>query len=327
VSFLCGTDSGPLRSLVPEGAEVITLSPRIPRSLFSRLALRRAIGPAIERIAPDIVFLPGNFHLILAGGVKKAKTRAKTVVKISNPLAVPARFAPARWLTGLAFRGAANEADWLVAMSSGLLDDVQRTTRSARASVIYDPNVDGNDGPPPKRPIDPARIRLLAAGRLVPQKDWPLALRIVAALPEAQLTILGEGELRPQLERLAIKLGIADRVTMPGHAASITPALDEADLLLITSRYEGGPAVAVEALDRGVPVIATDCSHFLRDLIATPACGTIVASRKPAALAEAIRAFIRHQASGHAVPRETLAPYRTKASAQNYLKLFDDLVA
>jgi len=58
----------------------------------------------------------------------------------------------------------------------------------------------------------------------------------------------------------------------------------------VTSRYEGGPAVAVEALAHGIPVVSTDCSPFLRELLSSEESGRIVPTRDPEALADALLA-------------------------------------
>ena len=331
VTILCGTYDGPLWSKVPNGVDVVALSPEIGRSLLSRLELRRRIPAAIDRIAPDLVFLPGNFHLILAGAIRKTKSQPVVVAKISNPLSPPGRFGIVQRLTSLAFRKAARDVDWLVAMSSGLMAEARATTRSDAISVIFDPNVDDQPRQTRARSMTSSGgpIRLLAAGRLVPQKDFALAIRIVAELSQThdvQLTILGEGPGRAQLERLAKRLGVEARVAMPGYAASIIPALTKSDLLLVTSRYEGGPAVAVEALEQGVPVITTDCSHFLRDLLSDPACGKILATRDARKFATAILAFIQPDQRQHFTPSTVTNPYRNAVAAENYLHLFDRLM-
>lgn len=330
VTILCGTLDGPLWDQVPVGVRVQALSPEIGRSLFSRIALRRAVAKAVDSIRPDLVFLPGNFHLVLAGGLRKAATVRPVVAKISNPID-SGSVALVRYVTNLAFRIVARDADWLVAMSSGLLKDTVAATKSHAASVIFDPNVAAKGANTPCRlaPDPSGTIRLLAAGRLAPQKDFALAIRVTAELArtrDVHLTIVGEGPKRKSLEALADRLGVADRVTMPGHVPSIVPALSDAQLLLVTSRYEGGPAVAVEALEQGVPVIATDCSHFLRDLLAQPGCGKIVESRDAREIAGAIETFLKPGTRQHFTPSVVTSRYRDGVAAGNYLKLFDSLV-
>ena len=332
VTILCGTYEGPLWGKVPKGVDVICVAPEIGTSLFSRLKLRRVLSPYIDKIAPDVVFLQGNFYIVLARAIAKSRCHPPVVVKISNPISPADSFGPIRWITNRAYAHAAHDADWLAAMSSGLMVEAKHVTGSDRVSVIFDPNVEGV-GPPARaraelQPTDP--IRLLAAGRLAPQKDFALALRVTAALArthDVHLTILGEGEKRGSLERLAQSLGIADRVSMPGHAPSIIPALADADALLVTSVYEGGPAVAVEALAQGVPVISTDCSHFLHDVLAAPGSGQIVASRDPEALAAAVEAVLSRADGQTLDPVSATAAYRTDTASAAYLALFDRLVA
>jgi glycosyltransferase involved in cell wall biosynthesis len=111
-----------------------------------------------------------------------------------------------------------------------------------------------------------------------------------------------------------------------GHVREIEPYLAQADALLITSRYEGGPAVAVEALAAGLPVVSTDCSFLLRDLLATPQAGRIVVSRNPAKLAAALNQVCQQPRTPE-VLRALIAPFEPHACAQAYLDWFDRLAS
>jgi glycosyltransferase involved in cell wall biosynthesis len=157
-------------------------------------------------------------------------------------------------------------------------------------------------------------------GRLEPQKDTALGLRAMAALrrirPAARLELVGEGPDRAVLQMLAAELGVP--VRFAGRVQDVTSVLDGAAALLVTSRYEGGPAVAIEALARGVPVVSTDCSALLRDVLTAPEAGTIVPSRDPEALAAALVAqTLRPDPSRLAV----LGRFRPEVSAARYRAL------
>jgi glycosyltransferase involved in cell wall biosynthesis len=119
---------------------------------------------------------------------------------------------------------------------------------------------------------------ILGVGRLTAQKRFD---RLIAAFPyvktpDVRLIILGEGEDRASLEAQIDRLGIADRVTLPGYVANVADALREASLMVLPSDYEGLPAVVLEAMAANCPVICTDCFPGARALIAdAPGCAII----------------------------------------------------
>jgi glycosyltransferase involved in cell wall biosynthesis len=136
--------------------------------------------------------------------------------------------------------------------------------------------------------------------------------------------MLGEGALRSAVEHAIAAKDLADRVVLRGHVSAIAPFLAAADALLITSRYEGGPAVAVEALAAGSPVVSTDCSFLLHDLLAVPEAGRIVESRDPGALASALRQVMAAPPAPERL-KALAAPFEHRACAQAYLAWFDSL--
>lgn len=103
------------------------------------------------------------------------------------------------------------------------------------------------------------RMRLLLVSRLEPEKDACLALRAFAASApqDACLIIVGRGSERPLLERLARELSVSERVFFEGERDA-APYYSAADLVLVTSHYEGYGLVIIEALAAGKPVLSTD---------------------------------------------------------------------
>lgn len=126
--------------------------------------------------------------------------------------------------------------------------------------------LDGVATPSPSRP-DPASwpggLRLLYVGRLEARKRPALAVDALAALrrgggPEASLVIAGDGPQRGELEALARRAGIGDRVRFAGRVAEERKwqLYDSADVLLFGSTLEGFGLVVAEAQARGLPVVA-----------------------------------------------------------------------
>ena len=128
------------------------------------------------------------------------------------------------------------------------------------------------------------------------QKDHRTLLRAYALVHARQarvgdLVLLGEGPARSALESLAAELGIARFVHFLGFCANPFPYVRAADMLILSSRYEGLPMVLAEAMALGTAVIATDCPTGPRDLLGDGA-GLLVAPGDADAMADAIERFV-----------------------------------
>lgn len=105
--------------------------------------------------------------------------------------------------------------------------------------------------------------RIVSAGRLTQQKNFPLLIRAFAQIcekyPDYRLVIYGEGALLENHRALAAELGVADRVEFPGYTTDIADAIQDAALFVLPSDYEGMPNALAEAMALGLPCVATDC--------------------------------------------------------------------
>lgn len=103
---------------------------------------------------------------------------------------------------------------------------------------------------------------LLWVGRMEPEKRPLLALRSFISARRAGMNIglimVGDGSLRSLIEEHVRREGVGEYVTLPGWSTDLRPWYAVADVLLVTSSYEGYGMVIVEALSAGVPVLSTD---------------------------------------------------------------------
>ena len=328
---MSGSREGPLQNSIPSGASVYVINPVIKRGLISRIKLSKIIGRHIDIIKPDIVFLPGNYHFILSAGIKHSSTKPFIVGKISNPIYLSSNYGFfVRFINNAFIRYATRNIDWVVAMSNGLKRDFETITKRDTVTSIYDPKCFASKNKFYHKYIKNKsdRVVLIAAGRLVSQKNFTLAIKAMAHLQkthDVHLTILGDGPDRRSLEKLIDKCKLKDCIDMPGRVPDITPMLLNADALLITSTYEGGPAVAVEALDVGTPVVATDCSHFLRELITEIKYGSICSGKNHIEYAENIIKVVEFNRNNNSQKPSKGLRFGDN-SASDYLKLFDFLI-
>ncbi|PAT32256.1 hypothetical protein CLI92_07720 [Vandammella animalimorsus] len=110
-----------------------------------------------------------------------------------------------------------------------------------------------------------ATRRLVWTGRLEPQKGIDLLLTALAACQAAgkhfHLTLWGDGALLPQLHSQAVALGLIERVSFAGvcTAEQVRSALQDADIFVLPSLYEGMSNSALEAMEASLPVLCTRC--------------------------------------------------------------------
>lgn len=313
VTLAIGCTDGPLAAEIPPGLEVIPLGGKTYRSLFG-------IPAIIRKLRPDIIFCPGSYYTSVAlwTRLRLAGSCPPIVSKVSNamrrddhPPLIAAGHAV--WL-----RTHPWFLDRIVAMSEASARDVVKTTRidSSRVPIIANP---------PALPLAGSTIAglppryILGVGRLVRQKRWDRLLDAMPRLAERlPLVLLGEGEERAAIEARARSLDIDLRLL--GHAPDPLLAMRSAEVLALTSDYEGVPGVLREALSVGTPVVATDSSPAVAEIITSAKLGTIVPTQDGDALIGALDTWI-----SPAAVRPLPVPPPGADSALRYLELFDSL--
>lgn len=143
--------------------------------------------------------------------------------------------------------------------------------------------------------IPPETLLLATAGRLTPVKGQETLIRAVAELSQRgeklSLLLLGEGELRRDLEALATGLGIAATVRFLGWQPDVAPFLDACDLFCLPSLNEGMGKVLVEAMALGKPLVASDVAG-IPDLVRPGENGLLVPPGNVPAWAGAIAGLL-----------------------------------
>lgn len=187
----------------------------------------------------------------------------------------------------------------------------------------------------------PARHRVLAIGRFARTKGFPYLLTAIARLKREnfpiELTLVGDGSWRGRLERLRKRLGLEDCVRMPGFVPNdeLNKFMAEHALLVVPSVIhsngdrDGIPNVIMEALSRGLPVVATDVCG-ISEVIRDGETGYLVPQRNAAALARAIRRMLdnwpRAAAMGAAGCRLVKQMFDPERNVGQLKKLYEDVI-
>jgi len=143
-------------------------------------------------------------------------------------------------------------------------------------------------------------FNLVAVGRLGQEKGFNRLLlafsELASCFPDWQLTILGEGDCRADLEALILALNLEKRVSLPGVVGNVGEWYESADLFVMTSLFEGFPNTLTEAMAYGLSVVGVDCDTGPRDIIRHKVDGLLVPQNDPAALVEALATLMDKKA-------------------------------
>lgn len=284
----------------------------------------------------DAIFCPGNTYTVACVAMKLLLGRRcpPVLVKISNDLErrdMPRAALPFyRWW--LRVQGA-----WLerfVALADPMAPELERELGVApeRVCVIPDPALSQAGlctlAARAQPPGDRTACRFLTVGRLAEQKNHRLLLEAFAqhAWPEDTLTIVGDGPLRERLLEQARALEVTERVHFAGHVTDVLALYDEADVFVLSSDYEGVPAVLLEALAAGLPLAVTDCCASMSWLTGHGRFGIAVRVGDADALGLAMN-LARHLQPDRAAMERRAAGFTLEASSGLYLAQFAELVA
>jgi glycosyltransferase involved in cell wall biosynthesis len=332
VTVVLGREAGAMRVTAPELSYAVEPEP-IPTASFETLWLIRVLRRYLVRQRADVVFASGNTYAIVAVAMKLllGQRCPPIAIKLSNDLYRKDMIAPYRAAYHWWLRVQGRRLDHFVGMASPMRAEIAELLRvpDGRIAIIEDPSLEEAQFAALSalpRSAGPRPPHYIAVGRLAGQKNFPLLLRAFSRLADsaARLTILGEGPERARLERLAVQLGIAGQLNLPGHVADPLPFYAAASAFVLPSDYEGVPAVVIEALAAGLPLVATRCSTSLPGLLGHGEFGQLVDVGDEQAFAAAMRSVLT-MPFDPAAARAAAAPFRVSQAAGRYRALFAKL--
>ncbi|MCQ9617243.1 glycosyltransferase family 4 protein [Paenalcaligenes niemegkensis] len=134
--------------------------------------------------------------------------------------------------------------------------------------------------------------RVVAMGRLVPAKGFS---ELISAFAEVALTrlqwqlyIYGEGPLRAELEKKAELVGLKDRIHLVGRTEEPWRELNQAQLFVLSSHYEGFPNALLEAMALGLACVAVDCPSGPAEITQQGRDAKLIPPRDPVAMTNAL---------------------------------------
>ncbi|MCI0645009.1 MAG: glycosyltransferase [Chloroflexi bacterium] len=286
----------------------------------------------LRRHRPDVFFsTSGGANIPAVIAHKLAGRRGRLVLSERNTIYHGGLNSKRRlviWLKKALYR----QADQLTAVSQGVRDDLvdKLGLKPEGIQVVYNPVVDEQLGWLAQEPVDHPWFHedkpvILAAGRLVAQKDFQSLIRAFARIRRARparLFILGEGPLRAELLALADSLGVVGDMCLAGFDKNPFKYMARCTVFVLSSLHEGLPGVLIQAMACGAAVVATDCPFGPAEIISRPGEDGLLAPVGDApALAEKIAWLLDHpearQRMGE-MARRSAERFAVEAVVKNY---------
>lgn len=300
VDLVLAKAEGPYLNDVAARVNVVNL--KAPRVLASLPGLVRYL----RRKRPTVMFSAmGHANVVAVLACRLSRVPTRMVVSERSHFSI-SKANNRTWrghLIGYFMSWAYPRADGIVAVSSGVADDLAASIGISRAlvKVVYNPVVTDDllirSREVPDHPWlaagEPPVI--LGVGRLTPPKDFPTLIRAFARLRQVRnirLLILGEGEMRIELEALVRQLDLDDIVSLPGFFGNPFSIMRAADLFVLSSVWEGLPNALIQAMACGSPVVSTDCPSGPAEILENGKWGRLVPVGDVDALAKAMHEIL-----------------------------------
>lgn len=270
------------------GLERVAIARELSPSDFNAL---RAISRQIERLAPDVL----HGHGAKGAALVRLSLSAPNAVRVYTPHGGSLFYRP-----GTIGGGFYRALEWVLKWRTELfLFESAYVAQLFRSAIGRPPAimrvVHNGVSTAEFTPVTPAvgATDLIAVGELRPVKAFDLLIAALAVLKASgrlvTATIAGEGPQGPQLQALAARLKVADRVRFIGHRPA-REAFAMGRMLIMTSLTESLPYVLLEAAAAGMPILAPRVGGIPE--IFGPAAASLIPSNNVRALADAIAAAL-----------------------------------
>ncbi|WP_174493863.1 glycosyltransferase [Acinetobacter sp. Marseille-Q1623] len=183
--------------------------------------------------------------------------------------------------------------DKIIAVSNGVRQDILNKFQCSEDKVvtIYNPVLENKHLVPKSTTTNFVNNspKIIALGRLTRQKGFDILIQAMQKVPQPwHLEIWGDGEEKENLQRLIDVLDLNTSITLKGSTNQPFNILRQADLFVLSSRFEGLPTVLIEAICCQCNIVSTDCPYGAAEILENGRWGTLVENENIQALANAI---------------------------------------
>ena len=317
--------SGSLRAKVPSDVQLVAMNKRRVRTALPELLA------LLREKKPDILFSNlSHLNLGLAMCRWWLPRKSALIVRESNVISQNVKLFPFSLLFILLYKFFYRNIDVIICQSTEMADDLRQHYHISSSQIRVVNN-----------PVDiaflekrageltlarPAKHVFVACGRLHYQKGFDLLLHALSGLNRTDwvLWMIGEGELADKLQALSAELGIADRVSFMGFEENPYPYFKQADLFILSSRFEGMPNVVLEALALNTQVLATPAPGGVTALLSKSNACDLAQDISASALLSALESYFSDKMKRTIEP-EVIEPYKVETVTKQYEQVLIDV--
>lgn len=332
VDFVVGYVQNPvfLKQLPPRVNVVNLQVPRMAKSIEPLMAYLR-------RSKPDVL-MATLVHSCCVAVLAKilARSRTKIIIREANTVTFDlGKYSFKRTAAmALAVRILYPLSNAIIGVSGGVVNDLKKRLPGAHKKIhlVYSPIITNDMFEQADQKVDHPWFEdeevpvILTVGRLTPQKGFDVLIKAFSQLRRsmrARLLILGEGELRNELQYLIVNLGLKDDVQLYGFDPNPFRYMARSRLFVLSSGWEGLPGVLIQAMACGCPVVSTDCPSGPSEILKGGKLGKLVPVGDVPALAQAMQETLQDAAVP--VGEAELVEYTAGQATENYLRVFDSV--
>jgi len=292
IKLVVFNSNGPLKKSIPKDIDVVVVTAK--RLRYALLG----ISKLLVKFKPDYIFST-------IGHLNLAMIFLKTFLRLKSKLIVREASTPSRYLGQLKkskafiyvqlYKKLYPKADIIVAQCDSMKNDLVEKMGISESKIvrIYNPvNIEEihkkSEIYYPKEYMDDY-INIVSVGRLVEAKGFDILIKSFKLLTDKhkekmRLFIIGEGHLKDSLEELTNDLDLKNSISFLGFVENPYPYIKNADLFVLSSRWEGFPNTVLEALACGQKVVATDCESGPKEIVGEDKYGLLAEVDNPHSL-------------------------------------------
>ena len=332
VTMIMRENIGELKNCIPDGIHIIDLKINNKSKIIKNISNIKKLNKVLKKEKFDIVFgVTFNMSLILA--LSSFYDTTKLIAIMHNTISYEKhRFMRIRKII---MNLVSKKFKKIVFVSNGARKDYIDAMKidESKTITIYNPvvseeiiekslqktNCDWIDNKGDYKVI-------INIGRLTAQKNQKMllkAIKIVSKKEKIRLIILGDGELKDELQNLAKKENINDIVKFWGFTNNPYAFLSKSDLFVLSSNYEGLPTVLIEALACGCKIVSTDCPTGPKEILDNGNYGKLVELNDENKMASAICEVLQEEKINKSFIMNRAQLFTIKKAIDEYISLIE----